>query len=362
MVGLLGEVGLITSGESPAWKGGDATLVVTGDFMDRGTQVRKVMDLLMQLQEEAREAGGRVVVLMGNHEMMNLVGDYRYVTDGAIAEFAGPESEKIRDEDFRDHLKMIQKRARFLGTPAPSNLNEFEEDWMDEHPLGFVEYVEAMGPGGKYGRWLRDLPLVAEVGGILFVHGGIHPSLQNTPVSELNARAKKERRAFDSAKQQMISARLADRLSDLRDLTTAARQYAQRPPSPSTSGVSFQTGGGKLEAAVEALLTMGKWLSVSQNGPLWFRGYATWKEEDGTVWVRSILNSYRVNYIVVGHTVASEETVVRRFDGKVVLLDTIRPSIVLFQGGGLEVTYLDDPALRSSEGSDELMMPGVSRR
>lgn len=52
------------------WAGGDVTLVQTGDFVDRGPGVRAVMDLLMRLETEAAQAGGRVVVLLGNHEVM----------------------------------------------------------------------------------------------------------------------------------------------------------------------------------------------------------------------------------------------------------------------------------------------------
>ena len=40
--------------EQLKWSGGRATLVQTGDYTDRGTDVRKVLDLLMQIEREAR--------------------------------------------------------------------------------------------------------------------------------------------------------------------------------------------------------------------------------------------------------------------------------------------------------------------
>ena len=40
------------------WAGGDATLVQTGDFTDRGDDVRAAMELLIRLEAEAAEAGG----------------------------------------------------------------------------------------------------------------------------------------------------------------------------------------------------------------------------------------------------------------------------------------------------------------
>src|SRR5229473_1013166 len=55
------------------WTGGRTTLVQVGDLLDRGPKPRAAMDLLMSLEKEAPKAGGRVVSLLGNHEMMNLM-------------------------------------------------------------------------------------------------------------------------------------------------------------------------------------------------------------------------------------------------------------------------------------------------
>src|SRR5215217_3572082 len=55
------------------WTGGTTVFVQTGDLLDRGTAVREVLDLLTRLEPEAAKAGGRVEVLLGNHEYMNLL-------------------------------------------------------------------------------------------------------------------------------------------------------------------------------------------------------------------------------------------------------------------------------------------------
>ena len=57
-VRILQKAGLIDADRH--WSGGTATLVQTGDYLDRGPAVRPVLDLLMQLETEARAAGGRV--------------------------------------------------------------------------------------------------------------------------------------------------------------------------------------------------------------------------------------------------------------------------------------------------------------
>src|SRR5687767_354355 len=71
-VGILRQAELVD--EQKNWTGGKATLVQTGDFLDRGPYVREVMHLLMALEKQAKKAGGRVLVLLGNHEVMNITG------------------------------------------------------------------------------------------------------------------------------------------------------------------------------------------------------------------------------------------------------------------------------------------------
>src|SRR5262245_23268125 len=76
-VSILQRTGLID--KQNHWAGGKTTLVQLGDLLDRGAKPREVMDLMMSLEKQATEAGGRVVSLLGNHEMMNLMGDWPYV-------------------------------------------------------------------------------------------------------------------------------------------------------------------------------------------------------------------------------------------------------------------------------------------
>lgn len=112
-----------------AWVGGGATLVQTGDTTDRGPSSKGVVELLMRLQEQAEAAGGRVVPLLGNHEVMNLVGDWRYVSPEDLADFGGAEA----------------RRA-------------------------------ALSPQADLGRWLRARDTVARIDGVVFVHGGVRPT------------------------------------------------------------------------------------------------------------------------------------------------------------------------------------------
>ena len=58
--------------ETGAWAGGDTIFVQTGDVTDRGADSKEIIELLMRLQKQAPASGGRVVPVLGNHEIMNL--------------------------------------------------------------------------------------------------------------------------------------------------------------------------------------------------------------------------------------------------------------------------------------------------
>src|SRR5262245_27458863 len=72
-VAILREAGLIDQRER--WTGGRAVFVQTGDVLDRGADSRRALDLLRKLETDAARAGGRVVPLLGNHEIMRMLGD-----------------------------------------------------------------------------------------------------------------------------------------------------------------------------------------------------------------------------------------------------------------------------------------------
>ena len=54
-----------------------------GDILDRGDQELHILYYLERLQQEAQRAGGRLHILNGNHETMNVMGYHRYATAGA---------------------------------------------------------------------------------------------------------------------------------------------------------------------------------------------------------------------------------------------------------------------------------------
>jgi len=119
-------------GEDLSWVGEKATLVIVGDILDRGPKSRAAMDLLMRLEGEAESAGGRVQVLIGNHEAMILTGDMRYVSGPEYAAFAEDEVPEERARWFdlyvqrqgagrhdRDQRHGVRARWPVTGYSAP---------------------------------------------------------------------------------------------------------------------------------------------------------------------------------------------------------------------------------------------------
>jgi len=102
---ILRHAGLIDSRAD--WKGGSATLIQTGDVIDRGPYSIESLDLLRKLQRQAPETGGQVVRICGNHELMLLEGNYFYVN------FSDPD--RHADELRQEILSGAVRAAYFDG-------------------------------------------------------------------------------------------------------------------------------------------------------------------------------------------------------------------------------------------------------
>jgi len=137
--------------------------------------VRAVLDLLMHLETEAAEAGGEVIVALGNHETMSLMANLRHTTLELLARSAWSDSTSRREAAYNDYLALAADRAEALGPLAPEPLSH--DAWLDAHPPGFLKYLDAFGPDGLYGRWLRSKAFVVRVGDSIFLHGGLHTTV-----------------------------------------------------------------------------------------------------------------------------------------------------------------------------------------
>ncbi len=130
-------VGAGVMNEKFHWTFGDGHLVMVGDFFDRGLNVTEVLWLIYKLEIEAEDAGGKVHFILGNHEIMNLSDDLRY----------------LRNKYFEN--------AKLIHEPY--------ENWYSANT--------------ELGRWLRTKNAIEIIGSTVFCHGGISEEIYSSKLS-----------------------------------------------------------------------------------------------------------------------------------------------------------------------------------
>jgi Calcineurin-like phosphoesterase len=311
---ILQRAGLID--EQRHWTGGNATFLQLGDLIDRGPKPRQVLDLMLSLDEQSAKAGGHVVALLGNHEMMNLMGDLRYVSAGNYGSFVDSESESRRQSAFQKYFEWRKAHPQLLTELNQPVLPETEAEWMIRHPLGFVEHRAAFSPAGIYGKWLRERSALVKIGGVIFLHGGINPDLTSLGLDQINGRIRSEMNQYDEARQYLADENVLLPFFTLQEAIAVAQAelIVERKQRAKSNDARL--------ARIEQFLALGGWLCVREDGPLWYRGYDQWNEEEGAPKIDKILAAYNATNIVVGHTVQKTARIRPGFGGRIMFIDT----------------------------------------
>ncbi|MFN3288399.1 MAG: metallophosphoesterase [Sphingomonadaceae bacterium] len=185
------------------WTGGRTILVQMGDIADRGPDTLAIARDLMRLGREAARAGGRVHVLVGNHEAMNMTGDLRYVTPAEFAAFADAGSAARRERILAANEAAIVAAARARDPGRP--VEEIRREWLAATPLGWVEHRLAWSPQGEIGRWVIANPAVLVIGDTLFVHAGLSAAHAARTPAEINAAVAAALAARDDGETAIIN-------------------------------------------------------------------------------------------------------------------------------------------------------------
>ena len=124
------------------WAFGNGHFVITGDIFDRGTKVTEILWFLYDLERQAELAGGKIHLTLGNHEVMILNGNLKYLAS------------------------KYQEVAKILNKP----------------------YENLFSKNSILGNWLRSKPVLIKVNDMLFAHGGFHPQLakDNLSIEDIN--------------------------------------------------------------------------------------------------------------------------------------------------------------------------------
>lgn len=342
LTGILKAAGLIDA--SRKWTGGTAQLVQTGDYTDRGEGTRAVLDLLMALEPQARDAGGRAVVLLGNHEVMNLVNEVRDVTPEIFATFADADSEKRRQSAWDAYARLGEEKKR-KGEPVPTVYAQNKAAWLAAHPIGFVEYMEALSPRGKYGAWLREKPMVTELGGSIFMHAGIPPGAAPAKIDDLNTQLRDEIRRFDRFVEQLVERKLALPFFTLNEIL----QVASSEIGLANAIIATAKEAGKepdrsrlntpLLLEAEQIMKIDSWLAINGEKALWYRGLATVPDDAKGGPFAALLQKYGAKRFVTGHTPQQNRNIGVRFGGRAVLIDTgMLTKVYKGRASALEIT------------------------
>ena len=283
------------------WAGGAAHLVITGDLLDRGADSRRVMDLVMLLEQQAPDSGGMVHLTLGNHEVMNLVGDLRYVARGEYAAFAEEESAAERERWFERYVA-----ARGGDETAPLRA-AFDED----RPPGFYGHRRAFRSDGHYGKWLLSRPVMVVINDTAFVHGGLSPLVANYTLESLNEEMRRQVSEYVKA---------IDTLADAGVLDPAVNFYYHADTLEALAATLSLPA--EYSAVAKAVARLNDSSIHDSDSPLWYRGSvgcSTLLEDDTLSAALSAMGARRV---AIGHTPTYTRRVLTRHDGRVIEIDT----------------------------------------
>ncbi|SCP05590.1 shewanella-like protein phosphatase 1, putative [Plasmodium ovale] len=115
--------------EKDEWIGENVLLVQVGDVLDRGIYGPLIYDYLFQLQKDAIHKKSKIILILGNHEQLNLCGYFDYV-----------------------------------------NRKEVEMFFQNNYHYRFYNFVHE---NGEYYKKLIRLPPIVKVNNIIFTHAGL---------------------------------------------------------------------------------------------------------------------------------------------------------------------------------------------
>jgi hypothetical protein len=268
-------------------------LVQAGDILDRGDKAKEIMDLLMRLEGEAEAAGGKVHVLLGNHEELTITGmslGYpSYVSAKQFVSFLPEKFRKARQDDYTSRLSadeqaLLRTRGGNVDLYKDQKLLDFWNGILlkirqRNDPEAALAYIENFNR--TYGKWLLQKNCVIRINDIVFAHGGISLKYSRWTLGEIN---------------------------DL--LRWELGAYALRPANPQLGGVPLQPK-----------------MVYNPQSPLWYRQDDVASQPE----INEILVNLGADRMVVGHSfvgagggspIIREEDSVARFEDKVWMIDT----------------------------------------
>lgn len=276
---ILTGTGLID--ENLNWKGGKTHLVQIGDVLDRGDHPKEIFNLAIKLEKQAEAAGGKVHMMIGNHEEMNLANTAfdreGYVTVEQFKQFI-PEKLRLKKE------KKFRRKAGSRSSANSTSNGDFKDEWeeMINKFIGAprssdrISYLRNLSE--MYGDWILGHNVVIKINDIVFVHGGISEEFSKKPLKWINETFRNE---LDDIRMAIIR---------------------NQPP--------------KINSYDREIYNFGE-------GPLWYRALASEESDEFDDDVDRILGNLQASHIIIAHTPHTvDEKEMSKYDGKVWVIDT----------------------------------------
>jgi hypothetical protein len=318
--------------EQLAWVGGSDHLVVVGDVLDRGPDSRRALDLIMRLQNEATAAGGRVDMVLGNHEIMNMVGDLRYVSDAEYAAFAEDETVEMRSAAIERIPLSDEEDPEAARAELDAGI-----------PQGFFAHREAFSPDGRYGSWLLEQPFLVAINDWAFVHGGLAEASRGLGADELNRTLAEQVHDYSIALGALIDAGILSPTDDFYEQPSLLSAYEDRLEA---NGEAWPEG---MDVAANIVRDLNAAFVFNPDSPIWYRGNIGCSSLIEADRLTQTLRTKGVEHLIVGHTPSRDAMVRKRFEDRLYRIDTGmlnayyggRASALVVQGASVRALYED---------------------
>lgn len=282
------------------WIAGKTHFVQNGDIMDRGNYAKSIFDLIRTLEKEAEKAGGKVHMLLGNHEELNITGMApRYPGYVPLLQFISFLPDDSKEKLMKEYEEEIEKAK--TNDNSNSSLEASDKFWTKviTKPNPY-QYEYTLNFNENYGKWIIEHNAIIRINDTIFVHGGISKKFSTWSLEKIN----------NTYREELNMLRLAHK----------RRTNPLYKPQ----------------------------IVYAPDAPLWFRDLATNHDESFINDVKFILDNLGAKHMVIAHTpygstgspiVPENIKAISRFDGKIWIIDT---GISEYYGGILSYLTIED--------------------
>ena len=325
------EVAKVYDRQSNSWIGGNTIVVQTGDILDRGTEELACYSLLAKLSQEAPPFGGRVVLLAGNHEIMNAIGNFDYVTDDQ--EFESSIGRQI-DESFLQSTTLPSTTTSSLSDDYEGQLSQPlnpspPPQWRIQYGGNHPARWSCFEPGGGLlvAPLMSNMKVAFQVGKTVCVHAGLRPDhiQENGGIAGMN-RAYRDwilmnTNNINQEQQQETNSKEDDGYNYVDTIAT--------DPTTTRSPIRYNHQGRYNSIEELYVEVQGRYLYYQRSlppflndpkGPIWMRDYSSPsglppKDPLPTqTMLETTLKELNANRMVMGHTIQKQINAV--MDGK----------------------------------------------